>query len=320
MNQPLFSFRSVTKATQDFIVFSVRLRNGIEKAEQLLLASEIETLKRMKYLIFIRYALNFYEERVNFVIQAIESGNIKNKEILRNLLRGLIEIYCRVLYLESLDMNEKMKRIVWRELYMIGLFRLYQSLDKKYFKQDYLILERSGLDMSKFPNFKELMLLIYNAVYKLETVPQLRKLQGKFDFPGVKQILKSNIYSDVETPKVSRGWMYYLYCSYSEQIHSNPYMEIAYEEVDPQYGLVAAMTLLLIKFEKLACKATGLFEEDIENLITGYKDEISPYFDLLWKQIREERVKDNKSFPLLIAKKIVPSYGKVIVAGSPERR
>ena len=79
-HQP-FTFESVVDAIKALIALSNKLHSSIENTEKLFLATEIETLKRNKYLIYLRCCLKFFERRSNFVIACIQEEPLQNKEV-----------------------------------------------------------------------------------------------------------------------------------------------------------------------------------------------------------------------------------------------
>lgn len=284
----LFSFDSVLNFEKKCINLSKDIIESIEKVGRLDLANKKDSFIRATILVFVKETLNFFIDRSEFIIEIINKKEIK-QEILRNLYRGLIEIYCRVLYMNNINDKEKIKRIIWRELYIVALMCRERNLSNlpSIISLDYKIFK--GIDV-KFPEFKKFIDIVQNGLINLRDDKEFKKLREEFDFPSVRKVIKNHL-NENEEPHISKVDMYYYYCIFSEQIHSNFNLEFSNRKIDPKYQLTAWLILFHLKFLREVSRLINQHNEEVKNLVDEYNSNLKKQLVHLWhidKQINKK--------------------------------
>ncbi len=261
-----------------------QINKEIIKKSKIAHSTEIETLKKRRINHFYIYALEFFENRINFIIDCTEK-EIPNIEILDNLARGMIEIYCRVLYLtKKRNENEKIKRIIWHELYLCALMPINPTNDL--IRQDYKILDSMGLveprypligqsekNEVKLPSISKIRETVQNSLKTVTKLNELRVWEKNFQFPKVSWVIK-DLLDENEIPKISKYSLNKLYSIFSEQMHANIYLEHG-NKIDKRhekFRITSFLALIYLKILRETSKNANLEKSVIEFIQNDFID------------------------------------------------
>lgn len=219
--EKIFSFESILNFIGKCNKLNHELIMSIDTIGNISIPNQFESLKRVKNYHFKKRTLEFFENRINFIIDCINK-KVSSLDILGNLLRGLIEIYCRVLYLQKISEEERIKKLIWHDIYSSLLIDIQFSQNSyQIIKVDYELLKHINASL---PPLLELKKIIQESLETLSTKNQLRTLEKEYTFKSVRQIVKE-YFDEKEKPPISKYALYKIYSLYSEQIHSNLIIE-----------------------------------------------------------------------------------------------
>jgi len=278
-NNQVFSFNTAIDFEEKILLFSNELVNLIDKKGKIELPDPTESLVRVKILLFSRQSLKLFINRTEFILDYLKRENIEMEklEILRTLLRGLLEIYLKFVYLNNIREPERIKRIIWKELYVSAL--VIPKKESKMISSNYAILNKFNIN---FPDFQEFSTLVQNYLkFDRTSMKELNKLRKDYDYPSIRNIIKECYHSRInEEPVMPEFFISYIYSVFSEQIHANQYFE-GIGEINIRYQLLGFLTQIYLKFLKEITKLIKE-EEEIDKLIEEWKKNIKPNFTELW--------------------------------------
>lgn len=281
----IFSFESILNFIDKCNKLNHELIKTIDTMGNISIPNQFESLKRVKTYHFKKRTLEFFENRINFIIDCINK-KVSGLDILGNLLRGLIEIYCRVLYLQKINEEERIKKLIWHDIYSSLLIDIQFSQQSfQIIKDDYKLLKHIN---ASIPPLQDLKKIIQESLKNLSTKNQLKKLEKEYKFKSVRQIIKE-YFDEHEKPPISKYTLYKIYSLYSEQIHSNLIIEVgdtilSKENKDcSKYNIIAFSIVIYIKHLCEIAKQIGE-KNKAEELINEFEDKnFSHAFLDLWK-------------------------------------
>jgi hypothetical protein len=261
-------------------VTATRIEASIEKTGRLIILDNLLSWKRTKVLHYYSNALGFFVRRAEFFLDSIERGG-GYTDILETSFRGLIEIYCRILFLVNSGEDENLKKIIWNELYILGLsgsgvlrnggVRLAASID-------YKILTSLRVDV---PNIEKFIRLIQKSLageQKDAEGKAFEKIKNKMGFPSVRSTIIKYLNEDAE-PKITKYFLYRCYSTLSEQIHGNFLVEYAGTR-DRRSPAIALLILIYLRF-LLEIARHLQSESEVSSLLEEFKDLRSDFGPLL---------------------------------------
>ncbi|MHA1919045.1 MAG: hypothetical protein ACTSWX_04805 [Promethearchaeota archaeon] len=286
-----FSIESVLNFIKECNESSRSLAKSLHKIGRIELTNQMESWKRIKIFLFYNQSLEFFRNRVNFITECINTESLKNKEILDTLLRGLIEIYCRILLLSNSDDEEQLKRIIWQELYISALSDTELKSNKSLssgISNNYEILRNINVPL---PEFQEIRRIVQESLRKMSDNNKLRCWKREYGFPSVRKTIRDYL-DETQEPKISKYQLLKIYSMESEQIHSNFYLEYGILDSGDteKYRIISFLALIYTKFLfEIAKKAR--VEKDVEKLIQELKKFTIDYLRLwdLSKQFANKR-------------------------------
>ncbi|MFW6173333.1 MAG: hypothetical protein ACOC5T_06265 [Elusimicrobiota bacterium] len=286
-----FSIESVLNFIKKCNESSYNLANSLHKMGRIELTNQMESWKRIKTFLFYNQSLEFFRNRVNFITECINTESLKNKEILDTLLRGLIEIYCRILFLSNSNDEEQLKSIIWQELYISALSDTELKSNKSLssgISNNYEILRNINVSL---PEFQEIRRIVQESLHKMSDNNKLRRWKREYGFPSVRKTIK-NYLDETQEPKISKYQLLKIYSMVSEQIHSNFYLEYGIlDSGDKEKDrIILFLAPIYIKFLfEIAKKVRA--KKDIEKLIQEFKKYAIDYLRLcdLSKQFANKR-------------------------------
>lgn len=289
-------------ALQDGIRFTrkvVNLNNYFRglidrKAQAILVLTP--TPRRRLFLYYNQLVTAFFKNAI-FILDVIETCKTDH-EPLRSILRTLIELYARSLYLSNNSQQEQLKRVLGDTLW--SLRTLSDNADMV--KQDRGLAKKEGLNL---PTLKE---MDFNAMKSNDDKKKAKELNKKFikdwtfegQFPvdnsrfdgkklSVDNIL-SKYHDDALQIPISKKLLADLYSFTSSQVHGNTYLNMVGIPVDPKYQLIFLVLTLQIRFS-IAISNSELIRGDnlkIDELILEAKEEgIIDNFSALWTIARK---------------------------------
>ena len=304
MSSNLFSMTSVLRFLKKCNKFNQEISKSLAKIGRIELLNEMESLKREKIYTYYNQFLEFFKNRVDFIIECIEIESL-NKEILEPLLRGLIEIYCRILFLSNSSDEEKLKKIIWQELYICALSDYKLKSNKSlaaFISINYKILQDIKVSLPVFPKIRQIVQeslrkIIQKSSQKIRRNQEFTKWNKQYGFPSVAKIIRDSL-DEREEPIISKYQLYRLYSRLSEQIHADPYLEYTnHNSKDTgKYRIIAFLLIIYLKFLREIAKKAKM-EKDIEELVKE-ASEFKEDFLLFWgfsKQLSIEKAKAKKT-------------------------
>jgi len=284
-NDSLVSFTEVVDFEKECIGLSNDFLKLIPEIGQIELSDSAKLLTRASVLVFVQGAISFFVERCEFIISLLGREEPKEKkEILRTLIRGMIEIYCRLLYLNKIDDTEKVKKIVWHDLYLTALVARDKQIDnsvKALLDLNYKLLQQFKIP---FPAFADFIQGVQEDLNSLGN-RNIRKYND-YNFPTVRSIIKNYFDEGIE-PKINKIDLYYFYSLFSEQIHSNFMLEYSSANVDPKYPLMALILQLHLRLLREVANFMNQNQSEVNNLVDRYNLRIRGSLALLWKNSRQ---------------------------------
>ncbi len=275
-------FFSISKAI-DFIKKCTQtaheLRSSLKKIGRFELINDLDSWKRSKIINYYSQSVGFFEGRVEFFLACLELEDKRiNRDILETLFRGLIEMYCRILFLLNNSEDENLKKIIWQELCVIGLsdydIKRNQSI-RNLTSINYRILKDMKIMV---PSVGDLRCYFQNKLERKPKDKKIKKMEEAFKFPGVKEIIW-NYLDEKEKPIISKFLLYKRYSELSEQIHSNFLMEYVGPNPYSKYRILAFLIILYLKYLKAIAKRTHS-EFKIDELIEERETFMEDYMKL----------------------------------------
>jgi hypothetical protein len=203
-------------------------------------------------------------------------------DVIDQILRGMLELYCRFLFIVRSEDIDKFRRIVWQDL--VTYCNLYVTPQKAsgfspLLQINYKILENLGEDVTAL----EIAIIkkeLSTSFSNMKRTKNLKKLQEKMGFPSIRKILVK-YYNESEEPLIAKKDLYLLYSRLSEQIHGNIYYEIPDAPAETAiFRILASVMLIQMKFHREISFITRS-DRDYENLLRQFQ-EIKPDFSHLW--------------------------------------
>lgn len=263
------------------IEFSEKAKVDLDKMGRIEIPDEIEGWKRARLYVYYSNGLNIFENRVKFIMDAIDN-RMKRLDVIDQILRGMLELYCRFLLIVRSEEIYKFRRIIWQDLITYCNLYVTPQMARKFsplLQVNYNILKKLGEDVTSLDIAaikKELSISYSN----MKETKNLRKLRKKMGFPGIREILVK-YYDESEVPVIARKDLYRLYSRLSEQIHGNIYYEIPDAPAETAiFRILASVILLQMKFHREIASITRR-NRDYEILLQQFK-EIKPDFSHLW--------------------------------------
>ena len=296
MSSNLFSMTSVLRFLKKCNKFNQEISQSLAKIGGIELLNEMESWKRAKIYSYYNQYLEFFKNRVDFIIECIEIKSL-NKDILETLIRGLIEIYCRILFLLNSSDEEKLKRIIWQELYICALSDTELKSNKNLnvlISMNYKILQNIKVSL---PPLQQIRQIVQESLQEIRKKRELRNMENEYGFPSVGKIIREHL-DEREEPIISKYQLYRLYSRLSEQIHADPYLEYTnHNSKDTgKYRIIAFLLIIYLKFLREIAKKAKM-EKDIEELVKE-ASEFKEEFLLFWgfsKQLSIEKAKAKKT-------------------------
>lgn len=263
------------------IEFGEKAKANLDKIGRIEIPDEIEGWKRARLYVYYSNGLDIFENRVKFILDAIDN-RMERLDVIDQILRGMLELYCRCLFIVRSEEIDKFRRIIWQDL--VTYCNLYVTPQKasrlsSLLKVNYKILENLGEDIANLDIAaikKELSISFSN----MKETKNLKKLREKMGFPSIRKILVK-YYDESEEPVIARKDLFRLYSRLSEQIHGNIYYEIPDSPAETAiFRILASVMLLQMKFHHEIASITRN-DKDYENLLRQFK-EIKPDFSHLW--------------------------------------
>jgi len=183
--------------------FGEKAKIDLEQIGKIEIPDEVEGWKRARLYVFYCQALSIFENRVKFVMDAVDKG-MGRLEVMDQILRGMLELYCRFLSIVRAEEIDKFRRIIWQDL--ITYCNLF--VDPKHVRQvspllkiNYKILKNIGEDVSSLDIsiIKKEVTISYE---NMKETTNFRKLRERMEFPSVKRILLK-YYDESEEPIIS---------------------------------------------------------------------------------------------------------------------
>lgn len=287
----IFSFKNTIYFIDDCLWESNRIKQNIGKRgsiEQRLFNSKKDIL-RIKKLSILEQTLKFFEDRAKFIKFAISANN-KDIDIgiLRTLLRGLIEIYCKVIYLAVDERN--IKYFIWEELQVLAKVSNYidRETHNKSIKMGYDVLNYLNI---KLPCHVDLFKHFINHFETLgnnqiiKSYNEGKRKVEKMKFPGIANIIKNHYKNDCK-PNFSKEVLYNLYSDFSSQIHAGLFYE-GYPSGTEKYQILGFLIIIYLKF---SLKVSAILEIDTKNiqvLTENWDKNYHKDFYMLWEKHRE---------------------------------
>lgn len=292
MGLNLFSMTSVLRFLKKCNKFNQEISKSLAKIGSIDLPNQMESWKRAKIYSYYDPYLEFFKNRVDFIIECIEIESL-NKEILETLLRGLIEIYCRMLFLLNNSDEEKLKKIIWQELYICALSGYKLKSNKNLYtliSMNYKILKNIKASLPPFPEIRQ---IVQESLQKISRNKELRNLEREYSFPSVARIIRDNL-DEREEPIILKYQLYRLYSRLSEQIHADPYLEYTNHNSKDmgKFRIIAFLLIIYLKFLLEIAKEAGM-KRDIEGLVQE-ASEFKEDFLRLWGLSKQLSIKKAK--------------------------
>ncbi|MCL5773314.1 MAG: hypothetical protein M1536_02915, partial [Firmicutes bacterium] len=205
MSQPkFFSFGTALIFEKECNIFSQKLVDSINKIRNIQIPL-VDAFPRAKKLDYVSQSLDFFKFRSEFILDNLEKNDSKYLEILRTLIRGLMEIYCRIIFLKNVDEIEAIKRIIWQDLFFIARV-IKKDPYNNFINQCYKFCKQKNINI---PLFDEICLLYEESVKNIKLPKKLDKFKKEFDFPSVRSIVV-NYLDEKNVPKLSKYYFYHL--------------------------------------------------------------------------------------------------------------
>lgn len=282
MSPSLFSMNSVLSFIEKCNKSNQKISKSLAKIGRIELPDQMESWKRAKIYVYYDDSLVFFKNRVDFILKCVGIESLI-KEILDNLLRGLIEIYCRILFLSNSNDEEKLKRIIWQELYLCALsdtkHKSNRVLDAS-INRNYEILQDIKVSLPALPKIRQ---IVQESLQKISRNKKLSNWNKKYGFPSVRKIIQDNL-DEKEEPIISKYQLYKLYSILSEQIHADFYLEYGIQDFKDKdmekYRIISFSLLIYLRFLREVAKKARM-ENDIEKLVKE-ASEFTQDFLRLW--------------------------------------
>ena len=261
--------------------FGEKAKVDLEKIGKIEILDQIEGWKRARLYVYYSDGLNVFENRVKFIMDAIDK-RMDRLDVIDQILRGMLELYCRFLLIVRSQEIDKFRRIIWQDLVTYcNLYVTPQSARRfsPLLQVNYKILENLGEDVTTLDiaAIKKELAISYDS---MKETKHLKEIREKMGFPGLRKILM-DYYDESEEPVIARKDLYRLYSRLSDQIHGNIYYEIPDAPAETAiFRILASVMLLQMKFHREIAFITRS-KKDYEILLRKFQ-EIKPDFSHLW--------------------------------------
>jgi len=261
--------------------FGDKAKIDFRKIGSIALLKEIDEWKRARLFIYYNDLLDTFENRVKFILDTIKK-RMNRLDILDQIFRGLIELYCRLLFVVKSEEVEKFRKIIWKDLITYSNFSVpTQSAHQSspLIRINYRILESLGEDISAL-DISVIKKELSDQYENMKESKKLKELIRRMNFPGVRRILL-DYYDEKESPVILKKDLYRLYSRLSEQIHGNIYYELPDLPINNTiFRTLATVILIQIKLYK---EISTITHNEIEflQLLKEFQS-LNPDFSHLW--------------------------------------
>ncbi len=234
-------------------------------------------LIRPRLLAFYKYIIELYIDNSEFIIESIQKDS--NLEPAGNITRTIIELYCRAIYLNNIDENEKIKKVVGIDLYTITLLNINTAASKYITDIDQKIAKSLNITL---PSVEDLQKWIKVGIIDFSKSKELNDFRNNFFFPSVKSIIR-NYFKEIEEPRIPSSFLYKYYSVLSDQIHGNPYLGEDKPTVSPRNRILGLLITLHLRYLKEMSALTNFSVDKVNNLILNWKVYYRNNFLDLWR-------------------------------------
>lgn len=256
--------------------------------------------KEMRKNQFFRQITDLFNSNSGFIITILEEGKRSNLEPIRNILRTLMELYCRVLYLNNIKERKMVKLIIGMDFYTTALLETKFKIKNHLLSTDEKIAISQGINLyskKRKNKFRPVKLCNINNLKKwlIEEATTtkseyLQEFRNRFWFPGVKKIIRKYL-NENEEPQLKKIDFSFIYSAFSEQVHGNPYFGYYKRRVkDPSWQILGFLTLIDLRFLKEISSLGNLLKDNVEELIKEWKRNIQKDFLSAWKATNFPRI------------------------------
>ncbi|MDP2960726.1 MAG: hypothetical protein Q8N71_04815 [candidate division Zixibacteria bacterium] len=232
---------------------------------------------RPRLLAFYKHLIELYIGNSEFIVESIQKDS--NLEPAGNIIRTIIELYCRAMYLNNVDEKEKIKKIIGIDLYTITLLNINTPASKYITDIDLKIAKSLNITL---PTIKELQEWIKEGIIDLRKSKELNDFRNNFFFSSVKKIVR-NYLNEAEEPRIPKSFLYKYYLVLSDQIHGNPYLGQDKPTLSPRNRILGLLIVIHLRFLKEVSTLTNFPMEEFNSLVETWKKDLLRNFLDLWK-------------------------------------
>lgn len=281
-------FQEHLELEKRFIVLTDKAINEFDSKGQIEILDEKQQIIKTQYLLFLKFASQFFIRRASFIIKIISDDkfNEDEKGIAKTILRGFIEIIAKIEYAKA-NKNLSVKNYLWEQL-KVPLLSLYLSAkngqknlvipkEAIFWHKNLQILEANLSDLKELiKNYTECQLSILNPNNKNK---QYFKIEKILNFPETKKLI--NKYWVDQKPFQKRD-AYMWYRILSNQIHASLLFE-GHEAKTVDFQLLSFLIMLHWKFlYSIKEELSKNLQNEVDILIKKIKNE-SDNFTKSWR-------------------------------------
>jgi hypothetical protein len=270
----IFTIDSVFDFEKKCLDRNKELLAWIDKKSQIITPND---MIRPRLLVFYKQLGESFDCNSDFIVDALEKND--KLEPIRNIIRTVIELYCRAIYLNNVTDEEKIRRVLALDAYTIALCEI-DSEDSRW-------IIRKGREIADslripLPSMEKIQYLIKDGILCLGKSKGLNDFRREFLFPPVKQIIKQHL-DEAQEPRIPKGILYKFYSLFSDQLHGNPYLGRHIHNMTPRNQTLGLLIVLTLRFLREMSTLTGFPIDKTDSLILSWRNYYSKYFLDLWR-------------------------------------
>jgi hypothetical protein len=231
---------------------------------------------RERLLVFYKQIVESFISNSEFIVDSLQKH--ENIEPVSNITRTVIELYCRAMYLNKVQDEEKIKKLVGIDFYTIALYEIDTETSSDVIKESEVTAKSFKFTL---PSMEKLKDWIRKDIVNLGKSEELNKFRQEFWFPRVKRIIKDYL-DENEEPKIPKWILYKYYSLVSDQIHGNPYFGQHVPDMSPRNRTLGLLITLNLRFLREISELTNFPRDKVDSLVLSWEKYFRSYFLDLW--------------------------------------
>ena len=269
------NFKKILKLEEKLIDLTSKISGDIDRMGQINVPDQGQQIVRIQHLLFLKFSIQFFVQRANFIIKIISNDDFTNEEkgITKIVFRGMIEAIARVGYAKQRK-EECVKNFLWDQLKSLLII-------PKYSKRYYQWLKKIKVGLPTLDQLAWYYKQLCNSLFSPnEDGKKFLTVDEKLSFPKTKKLIQNYWIDKKPFNRIDAYWWY--------RVLSNPtHAELIYEGIGSETPTIDCQLLsFLIMLHKkfievlmpdLSVRIKKEIEKTIKEIDKDSKDFIKSY-------------------------------------------